>query len=83
MADIVGGGEGAGRLGHGLGMQLTEGLSLTSKDHTILQEGMVITLEPGVETGDGTLMVHEENIVIEADGPRMLSPMAAADIPVI
>ncbi len=83
MADIVGGGEGAGRLGHGLGMQLTEGLSLTSKDHTILQEGMVITLEPGVETGDGTLMVHEENIVIEADGPRMLSPLAGTDIPVI
>ena len=83
MADIVGGGEGAGRLGHGLGMQLTEGLSLTAKDHTILQPGMVITLEPGVATGAETLMVHEENIVIEASGPRLLSPMASAELPVI
>ncbi|MFD1156761.1 M24 family metallopeptidase [Roseovarius aestuarii] len=83
MADIVGGGEGAGRLGHGLGMQLTEGLSLTAKDHTILQPGMVITLEPGVATGADTLMVHEENIVIEASGPRLLSPMASAELPVI
>ncbi|MEO3414848.1 Xaa-Pro peptidase family protein [Roseovarius sp. CAU 1744] len=83
MADIVGGGESAGRLGHGLGMQLTEGLSLTARDHTILHEGMVITLEPGIETGKGKLMVHEENIVIRADGPRLLSPLAGPDIPVI
>ncbi|WP_299842385.1 Xaa-Pro peptidase family protein [uncultured Roseovarius sp.] len=83
MADIVGGGEGVGRMGHGLGMQLTEGLSLTSKDHTILQAGMVITLEPGVGTGAETMMVHEENIVIEASGPRLLSPLATAELPVI
>ncbi len=83
MADIVGGGEGAGRLGHGLGMQLTEGLSLSPRDHTILQPGMVITLEPGIETTSGRLMVHEENIAIGEEGPRLLSPMAAPDIPVI
>lgn len=83
MAEIVGGGEGAGRLGHGLGMQLTEGLSLTAKDHTRLEAGMVITLEPGVQTGAGTLMVHEENVVIEDSGPRFLSPMADANLPVI
>lgn len=83
MADIVGGGEGAGRLGHGLGMQLTEGLSLTAKDRTVLEAGMVITLEPGVETVGGKIMVHEENIVITGDGPRILSPLATADLPVI
>lgn len=83
MAGIVGGGEGAGRLGHGLGVQLTEGLSLTAKDHTILRPGMVITLEPGVVTGPGRLMVHEENIVITEVGPRLLSPMASAELTVI
>lgn len=83
MADVVGGGEGAGRLGHGLGMQLTEGLSLSPKDQTVLREGMVITLEPGIETGGGTIMVHEENIVITDGAPRLLSPMAAAEIAVI
>lgn len=83
MADIVGGGEGAGRLGHGLGMQLTEGLSLTEKDHTELRPGMVITLEPGIDTAPGRIMVHEENIVITEGTPRLLSPMAGPDLPVI
>lgn len=83
MADIVGGGERAGRLGHGLGMQLTEGVSLTEKDHTELRPGMVITLEPGIDTAPGRIMVHEENIVITEGAPRLLSPMAGPDLPVI
>ena len=83
MADIVGGGEGAGRLGHGLGLQLTEGLSLTARDRSVLQAGMVITLEPGFELRPGVLMVHEENIVIGEDGPRFLSPRSGSDLPVI
>lgn len=70
------GGSEAGRLGHGLGMQLTEGLSLTGQDDTVLEAGMVLTLEPGVETRDGRIMVLEEDIVLHADGPRFLSPRA-------
>lgn len=83
MAAITGGGEEAGRLGHGLGLQLTEGLSLSPRDETVLAEGMVITLEPGVETGPGRLMVHEENIVIRAGGPERLSPFAGPELVVI
>ncbi|WP_306004917.1 M24 family metallopeptidase [Aquicoccus porphyridii] len=83
MARVVGTGETAGRLGHGLGMQLTEGLSLSARDDTELQPGMVITLEPGIETAEGVFMVHEENIVIRADGPQRLSPFASGPLPVI
>lgn len=83
MADIVGGGEQAGRLGHGLGMQLTEGLSLTAGNHTLLEPGMVITLEPGVDVAPGRIMVHEENIVITDGAPRKLSPFAGRDLVVI
>ncbi len=83
MSGIVGGGDAVGRLGHGLGMQLTEGLSLMPKDHTILQAGMVITLEPGVEVSPGRFMVHEENIVIEEGGARILTPGAGPDLLVI
>jgi Xaa-Pro aminopeptidase len=83
MADVVGGLEGAGRLGHGLGMQLTEGLSLTAKDQTVLEAGMVITLEPGVELGPGQIMVHEEDIVITDAGPRALSKIEGPDLRVI
>ncbi len=83
MADIVGGGETAGRLGHGLGMQLTEGLSLTAWEQTVLQPGMVITLEPGIEISSGRIMVHEENIVIRAAGPDVLSPLADRNLQVL
>ncbi|WP_306154444.1 Xaa-Pro peptidase family protein [Roseovarius sp. MMSF_3281] len=83
MADVVDGGEGAGRLGHGLGMQLTEGLSLTAKDQTVLEPGMVITLEPGVHLRPGKIMVHEEDIVITDGTAKPLSPMAGADLIVI
>jgi len=66
----------AGRLGHGLGMQLTEGLSLIPADHTVLEPGMVLTLEPGIATGGGRTLVHEENVVITETGARWLSPVS-------
>jgi Xaa-Pro aminopeptidase len=86
MDKVVTGGAGgsdAGRLGHGLGMQLTEGLSLIAADPTVLAAGMVLTLEPGIDTVDGRIMVHEENIVITQDGCRFLSPRAGPDMVVI
>ena len=80
---LTGGAAPPGRLGHGLGMQLTEGPSLMPADTTILLPGMVLTLEPGLALGDGRIMVHEENIVIEETGARWLSPPAAAALPEI
>lgn len=86
MDRIVTGGAGgsdAGRLGHGLGMQLTEWPSLIPDDHTVLEPGMVLTLEPGIETVSGRIMVHEENIVIRETGAEWLSDPAPPGIPVI
>jgi len=77
------GAPGAGRLGHGLGMQLTEGLSLLPADHTELRAGMVLTLEPVIELAPGRIMVHEENIVIREGGAEFLSRPASPDIPVL
>jgi Xaa-Pro aminopeptidase len=76
-------GNDVGRMGHGLGAQLTEWPSLTASDHTTLEPGMVITLEPGMEFEAGKLMVHEENILITDSGAELLSKRAAADLPVI
>ncbi|MCC1493385.1 Xaa-Pro peptidase family protein [Cognatishimia sp. F0-27] len=70
-----------GRLGHGLGMQLTEGLSLIAADETVLEPGMVLTLEPAVAVAEGASLVHEENIVITETGARLLSPAASRDLP--
>jgi Xaa-Pro aminopeptidase len=63
----------AGRLGHGLGMQLTEWPSIIARDHTVLVEGMVLTLEPSVNLSGKKIMVHEENIVIRQHGAEFLS----------
>ena len=72
-----------GRLGHGLGMQLTEWPSNTAWDETPLVAGMVMTLEPGMTYAPGKVMVHEENLVIREDGPQLLSRRAAAELPVV
>ena len=72
---------GGGRLGHGLGITLTEWPSFTPLDRTELREGMVLTLEPGAWVEPGWMLVHEENIVLRADGPEILSPRAPADLP--
>ncbi len=69
----------AGRLGHGLGMSLTEWPSLIPTDHTVLKAGMVLTLEPGITVG-GKILVHEENIVITDNGPRFISPRVGPDL---
>ena len=76
-------GNSVGRLGHGLGMQVTEWPSHTADDGTVLEEGMVLTLEPGLTWAPGRMMVHEENLVLRADGPELLSRRAPADLPII
>ena len=83
MDKIVTGGAGgseAGRYGHGLGMNLTEWPSLIPTDHTPLVEGMVLTLEPGIELAPSRALVHEENIVIRENGAEWLSQPYGAEM---
>ena len=72
----------AGRLGHGVGMSLTEWPSLIPDDHTVLEKGMVLSLEPGIAIKD-KIIVHEENIEITETGARYLSPKANKDLSII
>jgi Xaa-Pro dipeptidase len=72
-----------GRLGHGLGTQLTEQPSNMPGDMTVMVPGMVMTLEPGMIYGDGKVMVHEENLVIRDGPPELLSRRASSEIPVL
>ena len=76
-------GNSVGRLGHGLGLQLTEWPSNTATDNTILEPGVILTLEPGMEYLPGKEMVHEENIVITDNGPEWLTQRASEELPII
>jgi Xaa-Pro dipeptidase len=69
-----------GRLGHGLGLQLTEPPSNMAGDHTVLQAGMVLTIEPGLEYAPGRMIVHEENVAITAGGCELLTPRAPREL---
>jgi Xaa-Pro aminopeptidase len=76
-------GNNVGRMGHGLGMQLTEWPSIRPGDDTELVPGMVLTIEPGMEFAPGRMMVHEENIAITEDGCELLTIRAGREMPVV
>ena len=76
-------GNDVGRLGHGLGMQVTEWPSHTANDDTVIEQNMVLTLEPGLLWAPGKAMVHEENLVVTAHGAQWLSRRAAPELPII
>jgi Xaa-Pro aminopeptidase len=79
-----------GRMGHGLGLVITEPPSLNATDETELRAGMVITIEPSLafratdQEGSPTkLMLHEENVVVTEDGCSLLSRRSPREIPVV
>lgn len=61
-----------GRMGHGMGLMSTEPPSVTIHDDTILREGMIVNLEPGIVTEFGVFDL-EENCVITKTGCEILS----------
>tara|TARA_B100001123_G_scaffold187221_1_gene214023 strand:+ start:79 stop:1230 length:1152 start_codon:yes stop_codon:yes gene_type:complete len=72
-----------GRMGHGIGLQITEPPSIMSNDHSLLQENMIIALEPCLEYAPGTMLVQEENILITKNGFERLTTRTPKSIPKI
>ena len=83
IAEMDESGGDVGRLGHGLGMQLTEQPSHAAFDETELKENMVLTIEPSLSYGNGLMMVHEENIVVGNKEATLLTTRAARELPII
>lgn len=72
-----------GRMGHGLGLRVTEPPSIKLGDDTALQPGMVLCIEPGLEYEPGKIVLHEETVLITEDGARLLTPRAPRQLPLI
>lgn len=57
----------AGRIGHGVGLDITEPPHIAVQDQTVLEPGMVITIEPGVATAYGIFHVEEQILVTDGE----------------
>lgn len=61
------------RTGHGLGLEGHEPPYITETSETILEEGMVFSIEPGIYLPGKFGIRLEEIVVLEAQGPRIVS----------
>ena len=62
----------SGRIGHGLGLQSTEPPDISLTDPTVLEPGMVITVEPAIIRDHGIYQI-EQNVVVTASGSDVLT----------
>jgi Xaa-Pro aminopeptidase len=59
--------------GHGIGLEVHEGPGLSFKSETVLQPGMVVTVEPGIYiSGLGGVRIEDDTVVTES-GNKSLS----------
>ncbi|MCX2723278.1 M24 family metallopeptidase [Roseibium salinum] len=63
------------RTGHGLGIDIHEPPYLTATSETVLDEGMVFSIEPGIYLPDRFGLRLEEIVILREDGPEILSGM--------
>lgn len=61
-----------GRIGHGIGFDVTEPPHVSAEDPTVLSPGMVISIEPSVATAYGLFSV-EEDVLVTGAGHEVLS----------
>lgn len=63
------------RLGHGLGIEVHEHPYLTSTSETVLDTGMVFSIEPGIYLPGRFGIRLEEIVILRDDGPEILSSL--------
>lgn len=61
------------RTGHGLGVDIHEPPYLTATSDTVLDEGMVFSIEPGIYLPGRFGIRLEEIVILRRDGPEILS----------
>lgn len=63
------------RTGHGMGIDIHEPPYLTATSETVLDEGMVFSIEPGIYLPGKFGLRLEDIVILRADGPEILSGM--------
>ena len=63
------------RTGHGLGIEVHEPPYITSVSDTVLDEGMVFSIEPGIYLPGRFGLRLEDIVIVRADGPEILSDL--------
>ncbi len=63
------------RTGHGMGVEIHETPYITATSQTILEEGMVFSIEPGIYLPDRFGIRLEDIVILRADGPEILSEL--------
>jgi len=67
---------GAGSMvGHGVGISKHEAPSLTAWDNSIIEENMVINLEPSIFGLEGAGAIQEDTYIVAASGPERITPL--------
>ena len=63
------------RTGHGLGIEIHEPPYMVANSTTVLEEGMVFSIEPGIYMPGRFGVRLEEIVILRADGPEIFSEL--------
>lgn len=69
-------------IGHAMGLDIIEPPFIDADSDVLLEEGMVLTIEPGL-FAEGAFFMLEEDVLVTEHGAEVLSAPAPATLPIL